>query len=869
MKSYTTDEIRKKFLDFFASKQHPVISSDSLVPQNDPTLLFTGAGMNQFKDYFLGVKKDLKRATSSQKCLRTGDLEEVGHTAFHHSFFEMLGNFSFGNYFKKEAIEWAWEFLTKELAIPQERLRVSVHKTDDEAFGFWEKIVGKDRIDRLGDKDNFWPSNAPKDGPNGPCGPCSEIYFDQNPSGDKDRTVEHKDFAEIWNLVFTQFDRQEGGKLVPLAQKNIDTGMGLERLACVLQSKKTNYEIDIFQAINRAVAQQLKIFQTEANEKRIYAISDHARAIFFSIADGVMPGNDGRGYVIRKLIRRALYHGYEAAQSKLNQPFLYAVVPAVGEAMGQTYPELQKAQASIASVVRGEEERFLETLERGLEKLNNKTIELLKDGKERKLSGEFIFELYDTYGFPDELTRKIATEKGFEIDQKGFDRSMDEQKKRAKDASKISGSIFVTSEIEKKLAALPATKFLGYSSLESKAKIIFTEIKDGKGLVVLDQSPLYAESGGQVGDHGILKGHNFEARVVDTQKKDSLSLHMIEVLRGEAKAGEEVLVITDKKRREAAMRNHTATHLVHAALRNLLGNQVRQLGSLVASDRLRFDYSYSQALTPDQIKALEDSVNEEILKDTVVSKEEKPIEEAKKEGAIAFFGEKYGKTVRVVDVPGYSKEFCGGTHCDRTGQIGSFVITSDSSIASGTRRIEALTGDGALDYLRRLRSQMSQLAQTLKTTPDQIADRVAKLQESVKKLEKSKTESRAAQADPAKIMENSKTAGNLKFAAYSEKGMELAELRSLSDNLRSRASKTVYFLGAESGEKIYYLLGTSPDLKSQVDSRPLAQLLDKILSGKSGGRPDLVQGGAPNQGQLAEKWDKILETAVDYLKRNS
>ncbi len=867
MKSYSTDEIRKKFLDFFASKAHPVIASDSLVPQNDPTLLFTGAGMNQFKDYFLGVKKDLKRAASSQKCLRTGDLEEVGRTRSHHSFFEMLGNFSFGDYFKREAIQWAWEFFTVVLEIPKERLRVSVHKDDEEAFKIWrdEIKVKANWIEKLGDKDNFWPSNAPQNGPNGPCGPCSEIYYDEDPSrGDAGTVEDSTRFFEVWNLVFTQYDRQDGGKLVPLAQKNIDTGMGLERLARLLQQKQNNYEIDIFQVINAAVRQQLKLAK-DAASPHIYGISDHIRAITFCMNDGVIPANEGRGYVIRKLIRRALWRAHELTRTQIKQPFLHLLLPAVVSVMGNAYPELKDSQHSIAAALKSEEERFLTTLDRGLEILSSK-MAALKSGK---LPGEFVFELYDTYGFPDELTRAIAEEKGFEIDQPGFDRLMEEQRKRAKDASKISGSIFVTSDLEKKLAALPATKFLGYSSLESKAKVIFAEMKDGKGVVVLDQTPLYAESGGQVGDHGFLKNASFEAVVVDAQKKDSLSLHIIEVHKGSVKAGDEVTVTVDKKRREAAMRNHTATHLLHSALRNLLGNSVRQLGSLVAPDRLRFDYSYSQALTSEQIKFIEESVNEEILKDNALTKEEKPAEEAKQEGAIAFFGEKYGKTVRVVTVPGYSKEFCGGTHCDRTGQIGSFVITSDSSIASGTRRIEALTGEGALEYMRRLRLQVTQISQALKTTPDQLADRVAKLQESVKKLEKSQGESRASKADPAKILENSRSAGKLQFAFYRGAGMELGDLRTLSDSLRSKASKAVYFLGAESGEKIYYLLGTSPDLKSEMDSRPLAQLLDEILSGKSGGRPDLVQGGAPNQGQLAGQWDKIVETAVDYLKKNS
>ena len=859
-----TDEIRSLYLEFFKKKAHTMLSSDSLVPQNDPTLLFTGAGMNQFKDNFLGIKKDLKRATTSQKCLRTGDLENVGKTAFHHSFFEMLGNFSFGDYFKKEAIEWAWEFLTVELKIPASRLRVSVHKTDDEAFGFWEKIVGKEKIDRLGDKDNFWPSNAPKDGPNGPCGPCSEIYFDQNPSGAKDRTVEHKDFAEIWNLVFTQYDRQDGGKLVPLAQKNIDTGMGLERLACVLQGKTTNYEIDTFQKINQAVVRSLNIKQTPENEKRIYAISDHARAIVFSIADGVIPSNETRGYVIRKLIRRALWHAHEIEPATL-LPFLCDLVKTIAEVM-PTYPDLKEAQQSIISTLRAEEERFLETLDRGLEKLKAKMLECLQNNN-NTLPADFIFELYDTYGFPLELTKKIAEEHHKKVDLNEVERLMDEQRKRAKDASKMKGDIFAVSDLEKNLSGLPETKFLGYSSNESSSKVLFADIKDGKGILLLDQTPFYAESGGQTGDQGILKSGSFEARVLDTQKKDKHFLHAVEITKGSVKAGDSVTASIDTARRQRTMRNHTATHLLHAALRNILGPQVRQLGSLVSSEKLRFDYSYSQPLTAEQIRQIEDQVNAEILGNKSVSKEEKSLEDAKKEGALAFFGEKYGAQVRIVTVPGFSKEFCGGTHCDSTGQIGFLVITGDSSIASGTRRIEALTGEGAFDYVRQMRQQLNQTAQLLKTTPAEITERIAKLQDSVKKLEKEKIHAPIAKADSEKIAAMSKPAGAYSFITYKEKDLEGQQLRVISDGIRSRASKTIYLLCAENGDKIQFVLGASPDLgKAGFDVRELGKSVAELLNSSCGGRSDMVQGGGPNQEQLQTNWELINHAISKFLQ---
>ncbi|MBI3306249.1 MAG: alanine--tRNA ligase [Candidatus Omnitrophica bacterium] len=864
----STDEIRELYLKFFKDKAHAVVPSDSLVPQNDPTLLFTGAGMNQFKDYFLGLKKDLKRATSSQKCLRTGDLEEVGRTPFHHSFFEMLGNFSFGDYFKKEAIEWAWEFLTGILKIPKERLRVSVHRDDNEAFELWTKIVRKDWIYKLGDKDNFWPSNAPKNGPNGPCGPCSEIYFDQDPSQGEGGTIEDKRFAEIWNLVFTQFDRQEGGKLVPLAQKNIDTGMGLERLACVLQGKQTNYEIDIFQPINQKIEDLLLGIGGKVlgpNRMHLYAIGDHIRAVVFSMTDGVIPSNEGRGYVLRKLIRRALWHAHQIKPMQELDPFLYAVVPAIASVMSKPYPEIQEASSSISATVKGEEERFLATFETGWKLLATK----LNTLKSKTLPAQIVFELYDTYGFPEELTKMIAQEKGLEIDQPGFDKLMEEQRKRAKAATQISGDIFVTTDLEKKLSGLPPTAFLGYQSLQGPGKVLLAEIKDQKGVLILDQSPFYAESGGQVGDQGTVKGKKFEAKVLDVQKKDVHFIHHVEIISGSVKVGDALECVVDSSRRARIMRNHTATHLLHAALRNILGSQVRQLGSLVAPDRLRFDYSYSQTLTADQLKEIEDSVNSEILKDAALTKEEKSTEEAKKDGALAFFGEKYGSRVRVVTIPGFSKEFCGGTHCERTGQIGSFVITSDSSIGSGTRRIEALTGEGALQYTRTLRNQIQQAAQSLKTTPDQLVERINKLQENLKKLEKGKDSAPLQTVDAAKILLQAKSVGPVQMLIVTDNALEINELRRLSDEIRSRTSKTVYFLGAEKGDKLQFVLGVSPDLKkSSANMVELGEAIGSLLEGSCGGRPDLAQGGAPNKGQLSQKREAIEKKITDYIQRH-
>lgn len=861
-----TNEIRKKFLDYFKSKAHTVVASDSLVPQNDPTLLFTGAGMNQFKDYFLGLKKDLKRAASSQKCLRTGDLEEVGRTPYHHSFFEMLGNFSFGDYFKREAIHWAWEFLTKELKISEKRLRISVHEKDEEAYNIWknEIKIRPEWIYKMGDKSNFWPSNAPKDGPNGPCGPCSEIYFDQSPFDGEGGTIEDSRFAEIWNLVFTQYDRQDGGKLVPLAAKNIDTGMGLERLACVLQGQKTNYEIDIFQPINKRITDLLGISKKPENAYRIYSIADHVRAVIFSISDGVIPANEGRGYVIRKLIRRALWQAHQMIPGQtLEGPFLYKLVPVIKDVMKEAYPELKDSEASITLTLKGEEERFLETLETGLEILEGK-LQSPEIHKTKTLPGQMVFELYDTYGFPDELTRSLAETKGLKIDQAGFDKLMQAQRERAKSASQINAGIFVTSDFEKEIASLPGTQFFGYDSLEGESTVLYQNIPDGKGTVVLKESPFYAESGGQVGDRGSLSNAQFEAKVVDTQKKDKVFLHFVEVKKGSLKAGDKVKAEVDRNWRERSMRNHTATHLLHAALRQLLGSQVRQLGSLVSPEKLRFDYSFSRALTEEEIKKIEDLVNSEILKNTQVTKEEKPIEQAKQEGAIAFFGEKYGDKVRVVSVPGFSKEFCGGTHCHQTGQIGSFVITSDGSIASGTRRIEALTGEGTVDYLRGLRSQISRLAQALKVPAKDMEMRIQKLMDAQKKGAAAPLEEIP---DVPSLLEKAQSAGNLKFTAGRFKELHIDLLRRLSDQIRSKATKTVYFLGSENQDKILFLLGMSPDLSSSnLDMRDLGKKLAPVLKASAGGRKDLVQGGASNEGQLESSSIEIATLAVDYLK---
>jgi alanyl-tRNA synthetase len=863
-----TDDLREAYLGFFSQRNHARVTSDSLVPQNDASILFTGAGMNQFKDNFLGINKDLRRATSSQKCLRTGDLERVGHTAFHHSFFEMLGNFSFGDYFKEDAIVWAWEFLTGTLKIPQERLRVTVHRSDEEAFRIWKERVKirESWIYRLGDHSNFWPANAPADGPNGPCGPCSEIYFDQFPGTD-DADIESDRFAEIWNLVFTQFDRRDGGHLNPLSQKNIDTGMGLERLACVMQGKKSNFEIDIFQPIRRAIQRALKSEARPESLSSIDTIADHVRAVAFSIADGVIPSNEGRGYVIRKLIRRAVWHARQIAQDhRLEGGFLGELIPVVAQVMRPAYPELDEAADSIIATVRGEEEKFLGTLENGLKLLEDRMAERVA-AAERRLSGEAVFELYDTYGFPDELTRIIAQAKGYEIDQGSFERLMADQKRRAKESTKISSEIFSTGELQRNLAGLPPTVFCGYDEMEAEADVLWANLCNGRGVVVLDRSPFYGESGGQCGDTGILESGESTLRVVDTQKKDGKCIHVVESERGYLKAGDRVIARVDPQSRLQAMRNHTATHLLHAALRRVLGKQVRQLGSLVTAEKLRFDYSYSGAPRPEQLAEIEDAVNERILRDTEVLKTVQTIREAKDSGALAFFGDKYGEKVRVISVGDFSKELCGGTHCDRTGQIGIFIITSDSSIASGTRRIEAVTGDGALNAVREMRDLLTRSAQILKTSPSELPERIARLQDNAKKIEKEMAHRPAHQMDAGQLLLTARTAGGCRCVFFKTADMPVKELRRLSDDIRTRAKGCVYFLATSNENKIQYILAGTLDLEaSGVDLRNLGKELDHMLAGKSGGNALMVQGGAAGTGRLEQNWDAVQTAVINSVK---
>lgn len=863
-----TNDLRKAYLDFFRSKGHTVVASDSLVPQNDPSLLFTGAGMNQFKEYFLGVKKDLQRATTSQKCLRTGDLDEVGRTPFHHSFFEMLGNFSFGDYFKKEAIEWAWEFLTRTLSIPKERLRITVHEKDTEAFDIWRKVIGlpEDWIYLCGDRSNFWPANAPTDGPNGPCGPCSEIYFDQNPDIRGTPVDDSGKFAEIWNLVFTQYDRQDGGKLVPLANKNIDTGMGLERLACVLQGKASNFEIDIFVPIHEAILQALGLDTEKVETKKLYTISDHLRAAVFSIADGVVPSNEGRGYVIRKLIRRAIWQAQQLMpEQKLAKPFLFKAASSVIRVMAKAYPELRDAEENIRMVLSQEEERFLRTLDDGLRILKGQLADFRKEGL-KTVPAETVFELYDTFGFPGELTRGIAESEGFAIDHAGFERLMEDQRTRSKEGSKISSEIFSSSGLDKIPANIPATTFLGYDKLQAKATILWHQTEGAQATVILDQTPFYAESGGQAGDQGLIEGSGLQLKVIDTRKLDKYFLHQVEVLQGSLAEGVAVNASVDTARREDIMRNHTATHLLHAALRNTLGSSVRQLGSLVAPDRLRFDFSFGRSVTPDELRTIEKAANDQILLDTPILKESKTLEEAKKEGALAFFGDKYGDRVRMISIPEFSKELCGGTHCDRTGQIGLLLITGESSVASGVRRIEAVTGSHALCYVRSLQDQISSISRTLKVGPADIPARIAKMMESMKAQKKAGTQASGNLADVKSLLGNARPAGSCRMVTARLENAGIPALRDLANRLREEGQKLVFVIATSQEEKLHVIVGLSADLqKTPLDMKALFGRLSATLNVSGGGRPDLVQAGGPDRGQFEASKAAVEDIVAAYL----
>ena len=864
-----SDEIRERFLKYFERNGHSIVSSSPLVPGNDPTLLFTNAGMVQFKDVFLGHdKRSYTRATTSQRCVRAGgkhnDLENVGYTARHHTFFEMLGNFSFGQYFKEDAIRYAWGLLTDEFGLDPNRMWVTVYETDDEAYEIWANDIKipPERIVRIGDKpggqkyqsDNFWQM-----GDTGPCGPCSEIFWDHGadveggPPGSDNEDGDR--FIEIWNLVFMQFNRDESGVMKPLPKPSVDTGMGLERMAAVLQKVHSNYEIDIFQTLINGVVRETGC--KDFGNASLRVIADHIRSCAFLIVDGVIPSNEGRGYVLRRIIRRAIRHGYKLGQSK---PFFYNLVVDLIDVMGAAYPELTAAQQQVSEVLFEEERRFAETLEKGMAVLESA---LLREDK--VLDGETVFRLYDTFGFPVDLTADIARERNIQIDLSGFEAAMEEQRQRARAASKFQS----TQSIEYEGGN---TQFHGYDSLVTSSKIIalYKEgslvnrlVKGDKGIVVLDKTTFYAESGGQVGDRGCIATEaspHSTFLVMDTQKiQAEVFGHHGDVSSGELNIGDSVSTEVDAALRTATMFNHSATHLLHAALREVLGNHVQQKGSLVDENRTRFDFSHPQPITPPQLEEIERVVNTIIRTNASVNARVMGYDQAIDTGAVALFGEKYGDEVRVIEMGEFSTELCGGTHVKRTGDIGLFKIITESGIASGVRRIEASTGQQALDYIHRREKQFADISSLLKVAPDETATRLSQMLDNIKRLEKevARVKSKMASGQGEDIVAKAKTVNGVTMLATVLPDSDVALLRQTVDQLKAKLKSAVILLASVNGEKVILIAGVTNDLTDKFKAGELVNYVANQVGGKGGGRPDLAQAGGTNPDKLNAAIDSV------------
>ncbi|HBD3098243.1 TPA: alanine--tRNA ligase [Escherichia coli] len=859
--SKSTAEIRQAFLDFFHSKGHQVVASSSLVPHNDPTLLFTNAGMNQFKDVFLGLdKRNYSRATTSQRCVRAGgkhnDLENVGYTARHHTFFEMLGNFSFGDYFKHDAIQFAWELLTsvKWFALPKERLWVTVYESDDEAYEIWEKEVGipRERIIRIGDNkgapyasDNFWQM-----GDTGPCGPCTEIFYDHgdhiwggppgSPEEDGDR------YIEIWNIVFMQFNRQADGTMEPLPKPSVDTGMGLERIAAVLQHVNSNYDIDLFRTLIQAVAKVTGA--TDLSNKSLRVIADHIRSCAFLIADGVMPSNENRGYVLRRIIRRAVRHGNMLGAK---ETFFYKLVGPLIDVMGSAGEDLKRQQAQVEQVLKTEEEQFARTLERGLALLDEELAKLSGD----TLDGETAFRLYDTYGFPVDLTADVCRERNIKVDEAGFEAAMEEQRRRAREASGFGADYNAMIRVDS------ASEFKGYDHLELNGKVTALFV-DGKAVdainagqeavVVLDQTPFYAESGGQVGDKGELKGANFSFAVEDTQKYGQAIGHIGKLAAGSLKVGDAVQADVDEARRARIRLNHSATHLMHAALRQVLGTHVSQKGSLVNDKVLRFDFSHNEAMKPEEIRAVEDLVNAQIRRNLPIETNIMDLEAAKAKGAMALFGEKYDERVRVLSMGDFSTELCGGTHASRTGDIGLFRIISESGTAAGVRRIEAVTGEGAITTVHADSDRLSEVAHLLKGDSNNLADKVRSVLERTRQLEKElqQLKEQAAAQESANLSSKAIDVNGVKLLVSELSGVEPKMLRTMVDDLKNQLGSTIIVLATVAEGKVSLIAGVSKDVTDRVKAGELIGMVAQQVGGKGGGRPDMAQAGGTDAAAL-------------------
>ncbi|MBQ0718761.1 MAG: alanine--tRNA ligase [Gammaproteobacteria bacterium] len=860
-------DIRQAFLDFFAERDHRVVASSSLVPGNDPTLLFTNAGMVQFKDVFLGAEqRDYQRATSSQRCVRAGgkhnDLENVGYTARHHTFFEMLGNFSFGDYFKRDAIKLAWTFLTEVLGLPAERLWITVHISDDEAEKIWleEMGVSAERFSRL-DEDNFWQM-----GDTGPCGPCSEIFYDHGadvpggPPGSSDDDLDR--YIEIWNLVFMQYERDRDGVMTPLPKPSIDTGMGLERIAAIMQGVHSNYEIDLFQHLIKAAAEATGGDDLEHNSLRV--IADHIRSASFLIVDGVLPSNEGRGYVLRRIIRRALRHGHNLGMDGI---FFNSLVAPLVEQMGAAYPELAAKQKLVEKALLAEEEQFSKTLDKGMGVLTT----ALADLSGKVIPGEVVFKLYDTYGFPLDLTNDIAREQGYELDTAGYESCMEEQKTRARAASRF--GVDYTAQLE----ITGETAFVGYQSLNASAQItgLFREgtavaalnVGD-EAMLVLDNTAFYAESGGQAGDRGELLTAGGRFVVSDCQKQGDNHLHCGQLVEGEMRLGEAVNAQVDSDKRQATALNHSATHLLHAALRKVLGEHVVQKGSLVDAERVRFDFANPQAMTADEIKAVEALVNSQIRDNSAVQTQEMSMDEAQNSGAMALFGEKYGDSVRVLTMgEGFSVELCGGTHAQRTGDIGLFHITSESGVAAGVRRVEALAGVPALAWFEELEQTLDQVTATLKAGRANVLDKAAALVDSNRALNKEldALKVKLASASGGDLLDEAKTIAGVAVLAKKIDGADAKTLRDMLDQLRSRMDKGVIMLAAESDGKIALSAGVSKNLTADIKAGALMQFVAPQIGGKGGGRADMAQGGGTDSAALPAALESVYAWVEEHL----
>ena len=859
----STAQIRQAFLDYFGQQGHQSVASSSLVPSDDPTLLFTNAGMNQFKDVFLGAEqRSYRRAVSSQRCVRAGgkhnDLDNVGYTARHHTFFEMLGNFSFGDYFKTDAIKFAWTFLTKELGLPADKLLVTVYAEDDEAFAIWENEIGlpADKIIRIATSDNFWSM-----GDTGPCGPCSEIFYDHgahiwggppgSPEEDGDR------FIEIWNLVFMQFNKSADGTMEPLPKPSIDTGMGLERISAILQNVHSNYEIDIFQALIKAAASV--VGTDDLNDKSLRVIADHIRSCSFLICDGVMPSNEGRGYVLRRIIRRAVRHGYKLGAQDI---FFYKLVGALAEQMGEAYPELVDQLPVIEKVLRVEEEQFSKTLERGMNILAQSLTEL--DGT--VIPGDVVFKLYDTYGFPADLTADVAREQNFTIDEAGFTDAMQAQRARAQQASNFG------TDYNETLKITHNTEFTGYDKTQDQANVVeiivdnqTVEIIEAgqQGIIILDNTAFYAESGGQAGDCGSLLSNDTNVFTVTDTKKIANAFGHQGIAKATICKGQSLLTVVDSTRRDAIKLNHSATHLLHAALRQLFGDHVSQKGSLVDDDKLRFDFAHFEAITAEQLNTLEQLVNAQIRANHQLNTQLMDLDEAKASGAMALFGEKYDEKVRVVSMGGFSTELCGGTHVNQTGDIGLFKLTSESGIASGVRRIEAITGATAVAYVQQQAQTLQQAANLLKVEPFNVVERIINVQDLLKATEKSLTQAKQklASQQGSDLVSKIQVIKGQNVLVANLPGVEAKALRGMLDELKQKISSGIIVLGVPGEGKVNLIAGVTSDLVNQIKAGELINFVASQVGGKGGGRPDMAQAG----GTQPENLEHALTSVYDFI----